>query len=91
MYWTETHTSGTGEHQTTYTVTYQSKETYAHEARILWNSDQSPHGKIGPGTFDLPFQSVLPPNGLHWAPFKGVLDQFPKLSIQDFILVIIYH
>ena len=44
--------------------TYKSDETYVHEARILWSSDQSPYGSIGPGTFDLPFQFVIPPNCL---------------------------
>ena len=58
--WSETHGSG----ENAQTVTYQSKETYVHEARILWSSDQSPDGKIGPGTFDLPFQFVIPPNCL---------------------------
>ena len=62
--WTETYTSGTGEHQTTNTVTYHSEETYVHEAQVLWSSDQTPHGKIGPGTFDLPFQFVIPPHCL---------------------------
>ena len=41
-------------------VTFKSKKTYVHEVRILWSSDQSPHGKIGPGTFDLPFQFEIP-------------------------------
>ena len=45
-------------------LTIQSEETFVDEARILWSSDQSPHGKIGPGTFDLPFQIVIPPNCL---------------------------
>ena len=67
--WTETHTTGAGEHQSTHTVTYHSEETYVHEARILWSNDQSPHGKIGPGTFDLPFQFVIPRNCL--GSFKG--------------------
>ena len=53
--------TGSREYQSTYT---QSEETYAHEARILWSSDQSPHGKIGPGTFDLPFQFEIPTNCL---------------------------
>ena len=53
----------------THTVTYQSKETYIHEARILWSRDQSPQGKIGPETFDLPFQFLLPPNCL--SSFQG--------------------
>jgi hypothetical protein len=37
----------------TRTVTYQSKETYINEARVLWNKDQGII--IGPGTFNLPF------------------------------------
>jgi hypothetical protein len=47
-----------------YTVSYQSEETYVHEAKILWSSDQSSYGKIGPGTFDLPFQFEIPKNSL---------------------------
>ena len=62
--WTEQHTSGTGENRTTTTVTYQSEETYVHEARILWSSEQTPYGKIGPGTFNLPFEFMIPPNCL---------------------------
>ena len=58
-----THT-GSGQYQSTYTATYQSEETYVHEARILWSSDESPHGKVGPGTFNLPFQFVIPKNCL---------------------------
>ena len=53
------------------TVTYTSKETYVHETRILWSSDQSPNGKIGPGTFDLPFEFVLSPYCL--GTFKGTV------------------
>ena len=67
--WSETYDSGSGETHSRRTVTYQSEETYVHEARILWSSDQSPHGKIGPGTYDLPFQFVLPPNCL--SSFQG--------------------
>jgi hypothetical protein len=51
------------------TIIYKSEETYVNEARILWSSDQSPDGKIGPGTYDLPFQFVIPPNGL--SSFQG--------------------
>ena len=40
------------------------RRTYVHETRILWNSDRSPYGKIAQGTFDLPFQFVIPPNCL---------------------------
>ena len=67
--WSETYDSGSGESHSRRTVTYQSEETYVHKARILWSSDQSPHGKIGPGTYDLPFQFVLPPNCL--SSFQG--------------------
>ena len=56
--WTES--DYTGEHLRI----HQSQEIYVHEARILWRSDQSPQGKIGPGTFDLPFQFVIPRNCL---------------------------
>ena len=76
MRWSETYreTTGSTVHGTqsthTRTVTYQSKEMYIHETRILWSKDRSPHGKkIGPGTFDLPFQFELPPNCL--SSFQG--------------------
>ena len=61
--------AGSRQYQTMYTVTHQSEETYVHEDKILWSSDQSPHGKIGPGTFDLPFQFEIPKNSL--ASFQG--------------------
>ena len=67
--WTETYSVRTGGVSEYNTVTYQSEETYVHETRILWSSDQSPYGKTGPGTFDLPFQFVLPPKGL--SSFQG--------------------
>ena len=63
--WSERRGSGRHSH----TVTYKSEETYVHEARILWSSDQSPTGRIGPGTFDLPFEFVIPPNCL--SSFQG--------------------
>ena len=52
------------QYQSMHTVTYQSEETYVHEAKILWSSDQSPNDKIGPGTFNLPFQFEIPKNCL---------------------------
>ena len=68
--WSETfrETTGSGSSSTTRTrtVTYQSKETYIDEARILWSKER---GKIGPGIFDLPFQFVLPPDCL--SSFRG--------------------
>lgn len=47
-------------HTNTYIVTYKSSETYVQQGMLLWNSRQSPHGKIGPGTYSLPFQFMLP-------------------------------
>lgn len=58
--WTETYTTGSGQSQRTHTVTYKSEETYVNQAIILWSNEQTPHRKIGPGTFDLPFQFVIP-------------------------------
>ena len=62
--WTVTHHNHNRSQPYTHRETYQSKRTYIHETRILWSSDQSPDGKIGPGTFNLPFQFVLPTNCL---------------------------
>ena len=56
--WTESRS--TGQTTTTNTVTYQSKETYVEQATVLWNSEQSPDGRIGPGTYSLPFEFMLP-------------------------------
>ena len=54
--WTETYSDG----QNSYTVTYSSKETYVNLLKTLWKSQQSLDGKIGPGTYAMPFQFVLP-------------------------------
>ena len=45
------------------------KEIYANETVLLWSCEQTPGGKIGPGTFDLPFQLVIPSTCL--GSFKG--------------------
>ena len=67
--WCETHTTGYGEYQTTQIVTYESREMYVEDYRVLWSSKQSPDGKIGPGMFSLPFQFTLPATCL--GTFKG--------------------
>ena len=46
----------------TRTEKYVANETYVDEAKILWQSSDSPDGKIGPGMISLPFQFTLPPN-----------------------------
>lgn len=67
--WTETYTTGYGQHTQTHTVTYRAEETYVNQALTLWKSQDSPDGKIGPGIFDLTFQFTVPQNCL--ASFKG--------------------
>ena len=64
MQWTETYTTGSGEHTQTHTVTYRSAETYVNTSVLLWSSEQYGDGKIGPGTFDMPFQVAIPHNCL---------------------------
>ena len=51
------------------TVTYRAEETYVNTSVLLWSSQQSVHGKIGPGTFDMPFQLEIPNNCL--SSFEG--------------------
>ena len=77
--WTETYTSSDGQSTTTYTVTYQSKETYVEQATVLWNSEQSPDGRIGPGTYSLPFEFMLPSTFLDHS--KGVVVPLSMLSM----------
>ena len=36
----------------------EDRETYVEDTEVLWRSSQSPDGKLGPGTFSLPFQFV---------------------------------
>ena len=60
--WTETRTSGSGRHTHTYTVAYRAEETYVNTSVLLWSDYQSSNGKIGPGTFNLPFQLEIPSN-----------------------------
>lgn len=57
--WIEQYTNASGNQET---VTYSSAETYVNETKILWESRQTPDGKIGPGKFSLPFQFILPSN-----------------------------
>ena len=63
--WYETETSGwhdayRGYQSTTHLVPYESTEMYVEDYRVLWSRKQSPDGKIGPGTFSLPFHFTLP-------------------------------
>lgn len=58
--WSETYITGSGDSEQGYIVIYKSEETYVDQAIVLWSSEQTPHRTIGPGTFDLPFQFVLP-------------------------------
>lgn len=69
VHWTETYTVSTGQTTTTYTVPYDAKETYVEQTRVVWNSDESPSGTIGPGTYSYRFNFTLPTNVL--PSFKG--------------------
>ena len=62
VHWTETRTTGTGENQRTETINYTANEVYVEQTAVLWNSAQTPHGKIGPGSYRFPFQFTIPPN-----------------------------
>ena len=62
VHWTETRTTGTGNNQRTETVSYTSNETYVDQIAPLWSSEQSPHGKIGPGSYRFQFQFTVPPH-----------------------------
>ena len=61
-HWTETRTSGTGENRRTETISYTGNETYVEQTAVLWNSEQTPHGKIGPGSYRFPFHFTIPVN-----------------------------
>ena len=74
--------TGSNQYQSMYTVTHQSEETYVHEIKILWSSDQSPYGKLGPGTFNLPFEFEIPKNCL--GSFQGSVGSI-SYSLQGLI------
>ena len=62
VHWTESRTTGTGENRRTETISYTANETYVEQTAVLWNSEQTPHGKIGPGSYRFPFQFTIPPH-----------------------------
>jgi hypothetical protein len=64
VHWTETYTVSTGQTTTTYTVPYNAKETYVEQTNVVWNSEESPSGTIGPGTYSYGFEFSLPQNVL---------------------------
>ena len=62
VHWTETRTTGTGDNRRTETVSYTANETYVDQITPLWSSEQTPHGKIGPGSYRFQFQFTIPLN-----------------------------
>ena len=58
--WTESHTEGSGEYQRTVTRIYSSTESYADLVVNLWDSRQSPDGKLAPGQYRWPFVINIP-------------------------------
>jgi hypothetical protein len=61
VHWTESRTEGSGDNQRTVTYTYSSTEPYVDLVAPLWNSQQSPDGKLPPGQYNWPFSFNLPP------------------------------
>ena len=61
VHWTETHSTGTGEHRRTETRHYTSSEAYVDVASPLWSKQQSPDGKLAPGQYSWPFSFNIPP------------------------------
>ena len=62
VHWTESHSTGTGDNRRTETVSYTANETYVDQIALLWSSEQTPHGKIGPGSHRFRFQFTVPPH-----------------------------
>ena len=58
--WSVSQTTGSGEDERTETITYSAYHTYVDETTVLWKKEQTPHGKIGPGSYKFPFSFTLP-------------------------------
>ena len=80
--WHETHTVSTGQTTTTYTVPIEAKESYVEQTTVVWSSEQSPSGTIGPGTYNFDFEFSLPETCL--GSFEGAYG-----SIKYFVLGLI--
>ena len=62
VHWTESHTTGTGDHRRTETRSYSANETFADQSVVVWGNKAAPQPtKIDPGTFNFPFQLTIPP------------------------------
>ena len=61
VHWTESHTEGSGDSRRTVTHSYSSTEPYVDLVAPLWNSQQSPDGKLPPGQYNWPFSFTVPP------------------------------
>ena len=61
VHWTESRTEGEGDDARTVTVHYTSNENYVNLVAPLWNSQQSPDGKLPPGEYSWPFSFAIPP------------------------------
>ena len=61
VHWTESRSEGSGNHRRTRTVHYTSNENYVNMVAPLWNSQQSPDGKLPTGEYSWPFSFAIPP------------------------------
>ena len=60
VHWTETHTTGVGNNRRTETINFTANETYVEQTAVLWDSEQTLHGKLGPGLNSFQFQFTIP-------------------------------
>ena len=64
VYWTETHTTGSGENQRTSTVTYHSHETYIDTFVRVWDNETCGGSSFPVGSHPFPFSLQLVGNNL---------------------------
>ena len=61
VHWSESHTTGSRRNRRRVTRHYSSSEAYVDLVSPLWNSQQSPDGKLAPGQYSWPFSFEIPP------------------------------
>ena len=59
VHWSETYTTGSGNHRRRHTRHYHSHEDYINDIIVLWNKEQVPNGTLNPGQYAFPFRFAL--------------------------------
>ena len=62
VHWTESRTTGSRGNRRRVTRSYTSTQSYVDLTAPLWDSQQSPDGKLAPGQYNWPFSFNIPPN-----------------------------